>query len=365
MKVFHFSPSEAPPSKMIGISAWLRENLFSSALNTLITGAIAGVIFAAVTSLFQWAFLDADWVGLSREDCGRDGACWVFVQARFDQFMFGFYPSDESWRPMTFMLGLAATIAVLLLGKGSVKKAGLVFALTVFPVLSVVLLYGGLPGLPVVETHLWGGLLITLVIALTGIVVSLPLGVVLALGRRSSMPIVRSMSTVYIEFWRGVPLITVLFMASVMLPLFLSGGTEIDKLIRALIGVVLFNAAYMAEAIRGGLQSIPKGQFEAAEALGLSYWKSTRLIILPQALKISIPSIVNTFIALLKDTSLVLIIGMFDVLGIAQSANSDPAWLGFSTESFVFAALVFWIMCFGMSRYSIYLEGKLNTGHSN
>ena len=365
MKVFHFSPSEAPPSKMVGVSAWLRNNLFSSALNTLITGVIAGSVFIALASIFQWAFLDADWVGVSREDCSRDGACWVFVQARFEQFMFGFYPSDETWRPLAFMLGLIGMIAGMMLGNAVVKKWLLVFALTAFPFLSVALLYGGIAGMPVIETHLWGGLLITLVIALTGIVVSLPFGVVLALGRRSNMPIVRSLSTVYIEFWRGVPLITVLFMASVMLPLFLSGGTEIDKLVRALIGVVLFNAAYMAEAIRGGLQSIPKGQFEAAEALGLSYWKSMRLIILPQALKISIPSIVNTFIALLKDTSLVLIIGMFDVLGIAQSANSDPAWLGFSTESFVFAALIFWIMCFGMSRYSIYLEGKLNTEHKH
>jgi general L-amino acid transport system permease protein len=177
------------------------------------------------------------------------------------------------------------------------------------------------------------------------------------------MPIIRSMCTVYIEIWRGVPLITVLFMASVMLPLFLSEGTETDKLIRALVGVVLFSAAYMAEVIRGGLQAIPKGQYEAADALGLSYWKKTGLIILPQALKITIPSIVNTFIGLFKDTSLVLIIGMFDVLGIGQAANTDPEWLGFSTESYVFVALVFWVFCFGMSRYSIWLENKLHTGH--
>ncbi|WP_413113562.1 amino acid ABC transporter permease [Thaumasiovibrio sp. DFM-14] len=363
MKAFYFSPSEAPPSKMVGISAWLRENLFSSIFNTLVTGVIACSLFFVLTHIFQWALLDADWIGSSREDCSRDGACWVFVQARFEQFMFGFYPSEEIWRPIAFMLGLLGIIAGMLVGNAVVKKWLLVVSLSIFPLLSVFILYGGVAGLPAVETHLWGGLLITLVIALTGIVVSLPVGVVLALGRRSQMPIVRSFSTVYIEFWRGVPLITVLFMASVMLPLFLSGGTEIDKLVRALIGVVLFNSAYMAEAIRGGLQSIPKGQFEAAEALGLSYWKLMRLVVLPQALKISIPSIVNTFIALLKDTSLVLIIGMFDVLGIAQSANSDPAWLGFSTESFVFAALVFWIMCFSMSRYSIYLEGKLNTQH--
>ncbi|MDF4797489.1 amino acid ABC transporter permease, partial [Vibrio parahaemolyticus] len=225
------------------------------------------------------------------------------------------------------------------------------------------LLYGGVFGLEVVETHKWGGLLVTLIIALVGIVVSLPIGVILALGRRSNMPIIRSLCTVYIEVWRGVPLITVLFMASVMLPLFMSEGSETDKLIRALIGVVMFSAAYMAEVVRGGLQAIPKGQYEAADALGLSYWKKTGLIILPQALKITIPSIVNTFIGLFKDTSLVLIIGMFDVLGIGQAANTDPEWLGFATESYVFVALVFWVFCFGMSRYSIWLEHKLHTGH--
>jgi general L-amino acid transport system permease protein len=237
------------------------------------------------------------------------------------------------------------------------------FFVNVYPFLIAILLYGGVFGLEVVETHKWGGLLVTLIIALIGIVVSLPIGVFLALGRRSEMPIIRSMCTVYIEVWRGVPLITVLFMASVMLPLFLSEGMETDKLIRALVGVVLFSAAYMAEVIRGGLQAIPSGQYEAADALGLSYWQKMRLIILPQALKITIPSIVNTFIGLFKDTSLVLIIGMFDVLGIGQSANTDPEWLGFAIESYVFVALVFWVFCFGMSRYSIWLENKLHTGH--
>lgn len=363
MKEFNFSPAKKPPSNTIGASAWLRKHLFSNALNSVITVLLFAFIALSVLSIFQWAVLDADWFGSTRADCSREGACWIFIQVRFEQFMFGFYPEAEHWRPILFFVSLIVLILWLFIESIPFKKYALMFVLVPYPLLMTALLHGGIAGLPVVETHDWGGLLVTLIIALIGILVSLPFGVILALGRRSHMPIVRSVCTVYIEFWRGVPLITVLFMASVMLPLFLTSSYEIDKLLRALIGVVLFNSAYMAEAIRGGLQSISKGQYEAGEALGLNYWSLHRLIILPQALKVSIPSIVNTFIALLKDTSLVLIIGMYDVLGIATAANSDPEWLGFSTESFIFAAFVFWIMCFGMSRYSLYLERKLNTGH--
>jgi His/Glu/Gln/Arg/opine family amino acid ABC transporter permease subunit len=217
--------------------------------------------------------------------------------------------------------------------------------------------------LPWVETPLWGGLFLTLVIAGVGIVASLPIGVVLALGRRSNMPIVRALCVGFIELWRGVPLISVLFMASVMFPLFLPEGMNFDKLMRALIGVALFSSAYMAEVVRGGLQAIPKGQYEAAQALGLTYWKSMSLIILPQALKLVIPGIVNTFIGLFKDTTLVLIIGLFDLLGMVQLAATNPDWLGFSPEGYVFAAFGFWIFCFGMSRYSMLVERKLHTGH--
>lgn len=217
--------------------------------------------------------------------------------------------------------------------------------------------------LPHVETPLWGGLFLTLVIGVVGIVGSLPIGIVLALGRRSHMPIVRALCVAFIELWRGVPLITVLFMASVMFPLFLPEGMNFDKLVRALIGVMLFAAAYMAEVVRGGLQAIPRGQYEAAESLGLSYGKSMALVILPQALKMVIPGIVNTFIGLFKDTTLVLIIGLFDLLGMVQLAGTNPHWLGFSTEGYVFAGFLFWIFCFGMSRYSQRLEKKLHTGH--
>ena len=216
---------------------------------------------------------------------------------------------------------------------------------------------------PLVETPLWGGLFLTLVIALTGIVASLPLGILLALGRRSDMPVVKAICVAFIELWRGVPLITVLFMSSVMFPLFMPEGVNFDKLIRALLGVMLFSAAYMAEVVRGGLQAIPKGQYEAAEALGLSYWKMMGLIILPQALKIVIPGIVNTFIGLFKDTVLVLVIGLFDFLGAAQAVSTNPDWLGFAVEGYVFVGFGFWVFCFGMSRYSQHLERKLHTGH--
>jgi general L-amino acid transport system permease protein len=227
------------------------------------------------------------------------------------------------------------------------------------------LLSGGYFGLVTVETPLWGGLLVTLVVAVTGIVASLPIGILLALGRRSKMPTMRLFSVVFIEFWRGVPLITVLFMSSVMLPLVLPEGTQFDKLLRCLIGVALFSAAYMAEVVRGGLQAIPRGQYEGAMALGISYWKMMGLIVLPQALKMVIPGIVNTFIGLFKDTTLVLIIGLFDLLGIIQLNFTDPVWITPVTShtGYVFAAMVFWVFCFSMSRYSIFMENRLHTGH--
>ncbi|MGR5140593.1 amino acid ABC transporter permease [Photobacterium sp. DNB23_23_1] len=363
MHQHQFRPDLPPPANTVGIIGWLHKNLFSNAINTCLTLVLGYFAIVALWNIVDWAFLNADWVGTTRDDCQRNGACWVFISVRFEQFMFGFYPQEELWRPQLFYFTLAILITLLAYEKTPGRTWIWLFFVNMYPFIIAGLLYGGIFGLPVVETHLWGGLLITLIIAIVGIVVSLPIGIALALGRRSNMPVIRSLCTVYIEVWRGVPLITVLFMASVMLPLFLSAETETNKLFRALIGVVLFSAAYMAEVVRGGLQAISSGQYEAADALGLNYWKKMYLIVLPQALKISIPAIVNTFIGLFKDTSLVLIIGMFDVLGIGQAANTDPRWLGFATESYIFVALVFWVFCFGMSRYSIYLENKLHTGH--
>jgi general L-amino acid transport system permease protein len=259
---------------------------------------------------------------------------------------------------------VAGIAALWAMGTASDPVPAIRNALIVMGVIGLILFILALDfGLRHVRTEVWGGLLVTLVIAVTGIAFSLPLGILLALGRRSHMPIVRAVSVVFIEFWRGVPLITVLFMSSVMLPLFLPEGVTFDKLLRALIGVALFSAASMAEVVRGGLQAIPKGQYEGAAAVGLTYWQSMRMIILPQALKLVIPGIVNTFIGLFKDTTLVLIIGLFDLLGIVQAATTDPKWLGMAVEGYIFTAFVFWVFCFGMSRYSMHLERKLHTGH--
>jgi general L-amino acid transport system permease protein len=354
----------APPIARVGALQWLRENLFNSPLNTVLTLGCLYLLWQLIPPLLDWAIFVATIAGDSREACaGVGGACWTFIKVRFAQFMYGFYPDAERWRVNLAFLILIAAVVPLFLRSFRYKTElglGLIF---VYPILAYVLFYGGVFGLRTVETARWGGLFLTLVIAGVGIVASLPIGIVLALGRRSDeMPVVRLLCTAFIELMRAVPLITVLFMASVMLPLFLPEGVNFDKLVRALVGVMLFSSAYMAEVVRGGLQAIPKGQYEAAKALGLSYWKMMGLIVLPQALRIVIPGIVNTFIGLFKDTTLVLIIGLFDLLGIVQAALTDPQWLGFSIEGYVFAGFCFWIFCFAMSRYSMHLERKLGAG---
>lgn len=357
------SPSLPPPSSTTGFVGWLKTNLFYSWTSSILTIVMGYFIITGLAPVIQWAFIDADWIGTSREDCTSGGACWVFIRARFEQFMYGFYPSSEYWRINITAVLLVLLLIPLLIEKMPGKKYIGLFLVFIFPVIAYFLLNGGSFELQQVETNLWGGLTLTLVLAIVGMAASFPIGILLALGRRSKMPIVKALCVAFIEFWRGVPLITVLFMASVMLPLFLPEGTHFDKLLRALIGITLFQSAYMAEVIRSGLQAIPKGQYEAAEALGLTFWQSMFKIILPQALKLVIPGIVNTFIALFKDTSLVLIIGLFDLLAIIQSAYADPKWLGYAIEGYVFAAFVFWIFCFGMSQYSQSLERKLHTGH--
>ncbi|MWV11504.1 ABC transporter permease subunit [Pseudomonas sp. R-28-1W-6] len=363
MQTHTFKPDLPPPAMSVGVLGWLRSNLFSNWFNTLLTLLAAYLVWLIIPPLLQWAFIEADWSGTSRTDCTSEGACWVFIKERFSQFMYGFYPEELRWR-VDLTLWLAVIGAAPLFVPMMPRKAiyGAVFLL-VYPLLAFWLLYGGFFGLGMVETSQWGGLMLTLVIAAIGISGALPLGILLALGRRSDMPAIRVICVTFIEFWRGVPLITVLFMSSVMLPLFLPEGMHFDKLMRALIGVILFQSAYIAEVVRGGLQAIPKGQYEAAAAMGLGYWRMMGLVILPQALKLVIPGIVNTFIALFKDTSLVIIIGLFDLLNSIKQATTDPVWLGMATEGYVFAALVFWIFCFGMSRYSMRLERRLDTGH--
>jgi len=354
----------APQARAVGPIRWLRENLFSSWTNAVLTVLALWLIWELVATLFSWGVLHATWQGRDGGDCREGGACWPFINAWFGQFLYGRYPDAERWRVnLTYGLAIAGLVP-LMVPQVPGKLWSSLYMLVVFPALAVILLPGGVLGLRHVTTDLWGGLLVTLVISSTGIAAAFPIAIVLALGRRSRMPIVRWLSVGFIEVIRGVPLITVLFMASVMLPLFLPEGWTIDKLVRALIMVALFSAAYLAEVIRGGLQAIPRGQFEAADALGLSYPKKMGLIVLPQALKLVIPGIVGSFIALFKDTSLVLIIGIYDLLGIAQVASSAQTWLSPSTPmtAYVVAGAIFWVFCFGMSRYSQMLERRLAAG---
>jgi general L-amino acid transport system permease protein len=338
-------------------------NLFSSLGNTLLTVLALWVIYRTVAAMLGWALFDATWEGDDGAACSGEhaGACWPYAQAWFGQFIYGRYPDVERWRVnLTYALAVAGLVP-LMVPQVPGKLWSCMYLLVVFPLLAVILLSGGVLGLAHVPTDLWGGLLVTLVISSAGIAAAFPIGILLALGRRSPMPIVRWLSVGFIEFVRGVPLITLLFMASVMLPLFLPERWTIDKLVRALIIVALFSAAYLAEVIRGGLQAIPRGQFEAADALGLPYAYKMGLIVLPQALKIVIPGIVNTFIGLFKDTSLVLIIGIFDLLGMVQSSLSAQRWLSPATPvtGYVVAGAIFWVFCFGISRYSQFLERRL------
>jgi general L-amino acid transport system permease protein len=338
---------------------WCRANLFSTPLNLALSLASLGLLYAVLPPLIGWAVIDADWRGETRADCTGGGACWVFIRVRFDQFIYGFYPAAERWRVDMAVIVLVVAVAPLLLPRVRHKGWIGVALVLLFPWVALGFFKGGVFSLPLVETERWGGLMLTLIVAGVGITASLPIGILLALGRQSSMPVIRALSVAFIELWRGVPLITVLFMAAVMLPLFLPEGATIDKLLRALIGVSLFAGAYMAEVVRGGLQAVPRGQIEAAEALGLGYWRIMVSVVLPQALRIVIPGIVNVFVALFKDTTLVLIIGLFDFLGIIKAALTNPEWLGYSVEGYVFAAVVFWAFCFSMSRYSARLERRL------
>ena len=323
------------------------------------------MLILTVPPFIDWAFIRAVWRGDTSAPCLAPdaGACWPFIATRMGQIVYGFYDVAQRWR-VDIVYGLGAVGLIWLTLPRTPRKGGAaILMLTAYPLIAYALLTGGWFGLPVVETSRWGGLLLTLVVAVTGIVFSLPLGILLALGRRSKLPVIRWLSIAFIEIWRGVPMITVLFMASNMLPLFLPGGADVDKLLRALVAVVLFSAAYMAETVRGGLQAVAHGQEEAARALGLGYWPTMGLVVLPQALKLVIPAIVSNFISLFKDTSLVGIIGFFDLLGIIQAGNTDPAWATPNTAftGYIFAALIFWIFCFSMSRYSLSLERRLAT----
>lgn len=348
-----------PPSNKLG---WLKENLFSSPLNVLLTVLVAWLLVMAVPAMLDWVFFDADFTSKTAQECRKaEGACWAFIAEKHRLILFGVYPYDQQWRPL-----LATIILIGVLVCSAVRSfwkpwLALVWAAGLTAV--AVLMWGGVLGLPYVENARWGGLPLTLILSTFGIAFAFPFGVLLALGRRSHMPVIKSLCIVYIELIRGVPLISLLFMSSVMLPLFLPEGFSIDKLLRAQIAIIMFAAAYIAETVRGGLQSIPKGQYEGADSLGLSYWQQTRLVILPQALKVVIPPLVSIFIALFKDTSLVVIIGIFDLTQAAKAAIADAAWRGFSVEAYVFIAVIYFIFCFAISRYSQRLERHLDKGY--
>lgn len=355
----------APPSRQVGLLGWLRNNLFSSWTNGVLTVVLGYVLVTTLVPLLDWLIFSADFAGTTQAQCDSGGACWLFLKQRMEFFIYGFYPNDQHWRVNILFAMMAICFVPQMIPRFPARKWLGILGFTVLPVIGFILIRGGVFGLSVVPTSQWGGLMLTLVLAYGGMVASLPIGVFLALGRRSTMPAIRGLSVVFIEIWRGVPLITVLFMASVMIPLFMPAGMTIDKLFCAFIGISFFWGAYMAEVIRGGLQAIPRGQYEAADALGLGYWKKMGLVILPQALKIVIPGIVNTLIALFKDTTLVLIIGLFDILGTVQATIMDPAWSDVTAEAYLFVAATFWVFTFSLSRYSQALERKLNVGHEN
>ncbi|MEO1103290.1 MAG: amino acid ABC transporter permease [Pseudomonadota bacterium] len=409
---------QPPPAASTGAVGWLRENLFSSVSNSVLTVLSIAFLVWIIPGLIDWAVLKSVWNASSLNECreiirathgeGARGACWAVINERFYQLIYGFYPTELRWRPnVAFILLIAAMVPVLfrtmkaltvamalvLAGKALYSVyavlAGVEFAIlsqttyvavallvlsfvfsgpqhkkrwliltALYPIIAYFLLWGGLFFEPV-QSSRFGGLLLTMVIGVTGISASLPIGVLLALGRQSNLPVLQLFCVTFIEFVRGVPLITLLFVASVLLSYFMPPGTEFDLILRVLIMVTLFASAYMAEVIRGGLAALPRGQYEAANSLGLGYWQGMRLIILPQALKISIPGIVNTFIGLFKDTTLVAIIALFDPVGLLNPIRADSNWNGIIWELYGFVALMFFIFCWGMSQYSQFLENRL------
>ncbi|KRA50744.1 MULTISPECIES: amino acid ABC transporter permease [Devosia] len=360
--------AKPPPHRTSGAWAWAQKNLFATPLDTLLT--VLGILFLlwVVPPIYNFFIGHAVGPNGTVEECRMEtaGACWAYISSEMEFFIYGFYDIPEHWRPnIVFALG-ALLFIPLLMPKVPFKRTNAVLFLFVYPIVSYYLLAGGVFGLKPMPTEKWGGLLVTLIISVVGITLSFPIGIVLALGRQSKMPVIKTLCIGFIELVRAVPLISVLFMASIMLPLFMPQGMTIDKLLRALVGVTLFTSAYMAEVVRGGLQAIPRGQYEAGASLGLGYWQRMYFIILPQALKHVIPGIVNSFIALFKDTSLVYIVGMKDLLEAVKTKNDTALeWQSANTATtgYLFAAMVFWVFCFGMSRYSIFMERRLNTGY--
>ncbi len=350
-----------PPATSVGVVGWIRSNLFSTWYNSLLTILMLLIFFKTVPPFIRWAFLDSLWMSTSKECQAIDGACWSLIPANFRFILFGFYPYEQHWRP-----GLVIALLVGLLVFSQYRrnwKKSLAYYWIIGLVVMGVLLKGGIFGLVSVESTKWGGLLLTLLLSVFGLTAAYPLGIALALGRQSKMPTVKALSVAYIELIRGVPLISLLFMSSVVFPLFLPEGVTINKILRAQVAIILFTAAYIAEVVRGGLQAMSKGQYEAADSLGLNYFQTMRLIILPQALKIVIPPSVSILISAFKDTSLVVIIALYDLLKTTQATLSDPRWTRFSAEAYIFVAIIYFICCYYLSNFSRKIERELDTGY--
>jgi general L-amino acid transport system permease protein len=348
-----------PPITNIGILGWMKANLFNGWFNSALTLVFVYILWLSVPPFINWAFINSSWFTSSEQCTAGTGACWSVVTANIRFILFGFYPHELQWRPL---LAIVILIGLLIYSQNRKHwKKSLFYAWMVGLFTMGLLLKGGLFGLQSVESDNWGGLPLTLLLSVFGLTAAYPVGMVLALGRQSEMPIIKSFCVVYIELIRGVPLISLLFMSSVVFPLFLPEGMTINKILRAQVAIILFTAAYIAEVVRGGLQGVNRGQYEAAESLGLNYFQTMRLIILPQALKIVIPPSVSILISAFKDTSLVVIIALYDLLKTTQTTLSDPKWMGYSAEAYIFVALIYFICCFFMSNYSRRLEKELDT----
>jgi general L-amino acid transport system permease protein len=343
----------------------LNKNVNTSNFNAVLTLLIIFLIIKAIPPSMSWMILDANISGDSRDACTGTGACWTYIKVWFKRFMYGMYPNELHWRiNWAFVLVIALGL-VGLLATEKLKKYLALYYVIIYPIIAFLIIYylisGGAFGLEWVETGAWGGLSLTFIVSFFCLIFCFPLGMILALGRRSKLPTIRYISVGYIEFWRGVPLITVLFMSSVMFPMFLPEDFFMDKLVRVIIAITLFEAAYCAEVIRGGLQALPRGQYDAAKSLGMGYWKMHIFVILPQALKLVIPGIANTFLALVKDTPLIFVVGLAELAGMLALAKTNPEWLGFAMEGYIFASIIFWIICYAMSKYSYNLEEKYKT----
>ncbi|MCD4678229.1 MAG: amino acid ABC transporter permease [Desulfobacula sp.] len=348
-----------PPISSVGVLGWVRENLFSSPFNTILTIIIISILWFSVIPFLNWALIDSCW--LPDANCREtNGACWSIISSNYKIILFGFYPQDILWRPIT---AICLLVSLLIISRNrNYWNAILGYSWIIALIVMGILLKGGILGLAPVDIEKWGGIILTLLLSVFGLTAAYPLGILLALGRQSKMPVIKTFCVFYIELIRGVPLISLLFMSSVVFPLFLPEGVSINGILRAQVAIIMFTAAYIAEVVRGGLQGMNKGQFEAADSIGLNYLQTMRLIILPQALKIVIPPSVSVLISAFKDTSLVVIIGLYDLLKTTQATLSEPKWMGFSAEAYIFIAIIYFVCCFFMSNYSRKLEKELDTG---